>query len=303
MSQTRANFILLSVLLSLVGLALAWYEHPSVQTLSFIDAFIVMVGAVFAHLAVNLFNEYYDYKTGIDLQTKRTPFSGGSGIVSSGRLSSGSVLRAGIICITIAFIIGIYFSITAHWFLLVFIGVGAFTILFYNTILARIFLGEIFSGLTLGTFLVYGTYVAMTAEPSMQVKYLLPNNVLLAGIFPGIFTFLLLFINEFPDLEADKEGGRRHLVILLGRKKSAYIYTVIILITFIGFILLYAYNLMPYWILFSLILFPYAIKTALIAIRHSDFPQAFINAQKRNTLLVLGADLMLAISIISGIIF
>lgn len=43
------------------------------------DAALALLGALSAYISVNVFNEYIDFKTGLDLVTRRTPFSGGSG--------------------------------------------------------------------------------------------------------------------------------------------------------------------------------------------------------------------------------
>ena len=74
-------------------------------------------------------------------------------------------------------------------------------------------LGELFAGLSLGTLVVLGTYISMTASPGTPLKQLLPAEVIWISIPPGILTSLLLLINQFPDVEADKKGGRKHLVI------------------------------------------------------------------------------------------
>jgi 1,4-dihydroxy-2-naphthoate octaprenyltransferase len=49
---------------------------------------LLLAGVVLAHISVNLFNEYSDYKTGIDFNTHRSPFSGGSGMIVSGKTKS-----------------------------------------------------------------------------------------------------------------------------------------------------------------------------------------------------------------------
>ena len=40
---------------------------------------LALFGALLAHISVNTLNEYFDFKSGLDLETIKTQFSGGSG--------------------------------------------------------------------------------------------------------------------------------------------------------------------------------------------------------------------------------
>ncbi|MFC1984813.1 hypothetical protein ACFLUW_00245, partial [Chloroflexota bacterium] len=71
--ETRPQFLLLSVVLAFLGTCIAWYDgafHLDYALLAFF-------GLLLAHISVNVLNDYFDYRSGIDLETKRTPFSGG----------------------------------------------------------------------------------------------------------------------------------------------------------------------------------------------------------------------------------
>jgi 1,4-dihydroxy-2-naphthoate octaprenyltransferase len=298
LAEMRAPFLLLAVLLVAIGLAFGWKYHPPGTAFQPINAILLLIGVVSSHISVNLFNEYSDNKTGIDHNTPRTPFSGGSGVLSSGKLSSSSVHKMAYLTLAIAGAIGLYFGITAHWIILLLSVIGGFSIVYYTTLLAKIKLGELFAGLTLGTFVVLGSYVVMTASPGMSVMELFPVDVLLISIPPGILTALLLLINEFPDLEADKQGGRNHLVIWLGRKKAAYVYAGGMIATFgviIGAALL---NIVSPWFMLALIPIPFAFRATMGAIKHGDNTSKLIPALGMNVLTVLGTDLMIAVSIL-----
>ena len=85
LAQIRAPFLILSVFLVLIGLALSIkYPLQIVADFSYFHAILLVIGVVSAHISVNLFNEYSDYFTQIDFKTNRTPFSGGSGMMISG---------------------------------------------------------------------------------------------------------------------------------------------------------------------------------------------------------------------------
>ena len=213
LAQVRAPFLILAFLLVLIGLALAFKLPGDRLGFNLFHAFLLVIGVVSAHAAVNLFNEYSDFKTGIDFNTNRNPFSGGSGMIIDGYTSQRSVKIAAISLLILAFGIGIYFTVVSHWSIIILVLIGGLTIVFYTEGLARIMLGELFAGLSLGSLVVVGTYIAMTATPGQELGDLLSAVVIMVSIPPGILTSLLLLINEFPDVEADKAGGRLHLVI------------------------------------------------------------------------------------------
>ena len=71
MFQVRANFLVLSVFLVLLGVSLA-FRFSGGEEISLVKILLVMAGVISAHISVNLFNEYSDFKSGIDFQTNRT---------------------------------------------------------------------------------------------------------------------------------------------------------------------------------------------------------------------------------------
>lgn len=298
MTQIRAPFLLLAVFLVVIGLAFSVkYPHTAGLTFSWLHAVMLVIGVVLSHVSVNLFNEYSDFKTRIDFHTQRTPFSGGSGMMQSGNTRPESVRTVGIITLLISSAIGVYFAVVSHWIVLIFAAVGAFSVLFYTNFLAKRVLGELFAGLALGTFVVLGTYVAMTARPGMDVRGLFPAEVIWISIPPGILTSLLLLINQFPDAEADKAGGRRHLVIRFGWKGASYFYTGGIFATFAIIVLMPLLGISSWWIYLALLPVPLGIKASVTAIRHGDDFGKIVPALGSNVITVLATDLLLAVAV------
>jgi 1,4-dihydroxy-2-naphthoate octaprenyltransferase len=107
-------------------------------------------------------------------------------------------------------------------------------------------------------------------------------------------------INEFPDVEADKAGGRLHLVILLGRKNAAIIYNIGILITFGILLAIPLLNLAPFWIYLALIPFPIGVKACTGLLKNMHDNQKLIPALGDNVITVLATDLLIAVSIMIG---
>jgi 1,4-dihydroxy-2-naphthoate octaprenyltransferase len=301
MAQSRANFLILAALLVAIGLVYAAKYNLGGEFDPF-HAVLLVLGVVSAHISVNLFNEYSDYQTKIDFKTVQTPFSGGSKMLIDGMTKPKSVLAAAIGSLLFSLAVGVYFAILAHWTIIFFILIGGLTIVFYTNFLAKILLGEIFAGLTLGTMVVLGTYIAMVASPSMSFSEIIPQEVWLISIPPGILTSLLLLLNEFPDAEMDREGGRNHLVTKFGKKTAAYIYAFGLLATFGTIVILPIAGISSYWLYLALLPLPVAFKAGMTAIRYGDDMQKLVPSMGMNVMVVLGTDLLVAVSVLVGMI-
>jgi 1,4-dihydroxy-2-naphthoate octaprenyltransferase len=298
MAQIRANFLVLSVFLVLLGTALALRSLEPGEHIDLVKIIFLIIGVVSAHISVNLFNEYSDFRTGIDFMTKRTAFSGGSGMMVEGKSTPGAVLSVAVASLLVALAIGIWFGIESHWIILVFALLGTLSILLYTPFLSRLMLGELFAGLTLGTLVVLGTYISLRFRSGEHLAGTLPREVIWLSIPPGILTALLLFINQFPDLEADMEGGRRHLVIGLGIRRAGWVYTAGMSIVFLLIILAPLYGIASWWVYLGLLPLPLAVKASITAIRFYREPGNIVPALANNVLTVLGVDLLLAVGVV-----
>lgn len=229
----RGPFLALPVALVICGGGAAAYEG----TFLWGATLLALVGLVALHAAVNIFNEVNDYRTGIDLATHRTPFSGGSGTLPSGILSPGAALVFGIVNAVVGLAVGVLFLIHVGWVLLPIVAGGAFCVLAYSQLLARIGLGELAAGLGLGALPVLGTVLVQDGTI---------GTAAVAASLPAFFmTFNLLLLNEFPDKEADRQGGRRNLVLILGRRPAAVVYAAAALLTPISVIVAVALAVLP----------------------------------------------------------
>lgn len=208
----RAPFLLLPVTLVVAGTGAAAHSG---QVL-WLHAALALVGLLGGHIAVNALNEASDYRTGIDLKTERTPFSGGSGTLPARRLSYGKTVTTGLLGGAVGIVVGAYFLTIVGRPLVPILLIGALAVFSYTDVLARHFVGELFAGLGLGALPVLGTALVQTGSY---------QPVAIAASLPAFFmTFNLLLLNEFPDERADKEGGRRNLIVLMGRRSAARLY-------------------------------------------------------------------------------
>ena len=281
--ETRPQFLLLSVVLVLLGTAIARYEG-CFDLLKFV---LTMLGLVLAHSSVNILNDYFDYKSGIDLETNRTPFSGGSGILPAGLLKPKGVYIYGVGCLAAAFLIGIYLCTISGWKLLPLILLGGPVIYFYTSHLTKWLIGELWAGLGLGMLPVLGTYFVQTGRYSLEA--------FVASLAPGFLTANLLFLNEFPDIEADKKGGRYNLVITFGPKKANWLYAGLIVLTYLCIVGGVVFKLMPPLTIIGFLSIFFAYKAVKTTFKHYNNVQEMLPALKANVLTVLVTDAFLAL--------
>tara|TARA_B100001750_G_scaffold133306_1_gene105962 strand:+ start:440 stop:1390 length:951 start_codon:yes stop_codon:yes gene_type:complete len=194
---------------------------------------LTLIGIVCIHASVNVLNDYFDFKSGIDTTTTPTPFSGGSRVLPEKLLEPRSVLIGGIILLAIGSLIGLYFLYVFNFppILIALLAIAIITSLAYSPVLSTIGLGEVFVFLNFGPLLFTGVYY-------IQSGGLISTEAMVVGSIVGLMTTAILYINQFPDTDADKSKGRFHLVARLGKKRAAGIYRYMIdagfIILFVG---------------------------------------------------------------------
>jgi len=283
--ETRPQFLLLSVVLAFLGTCIAWYDgffHLGYALLAFI-------GLLLAHISVNVLNDYFDYRSGIDLATKRTPFSGGSGILPAALLKPRQVFWLGLGSFLLAIPIGIYFVLARGWLLLPLLLIAAICVLLYTPAILKLRWPEWAPGLGLGTLPILGVYFVQTSV------YTLPAVV--AAILSGILVHNLLLLNEFPDVEADKKAGRKTLPITMGKAKAGIVYSVLTIIVYLWIIGGVVAGQMPAFSLIALLTLPLAIKAIRGALKPEEMDK-LVPAMANNVLVVLLTQLLLGIGYI-----
>jgi len=282
-SITRANFLPLTIVIVLAGLAAAFYSHRSILP---IDAALVMVGALLTHASVNAFNNYFDYRSKIDAKTPKTPFSGGVDILVKGMMKPSEALTVCLFTIICAALIGVYFLVRLFNVLLPLIVYGAIIIVFYTPILSRVpAVSEVVAGSGFG-LMGLGVYVTQTGLiDAVGIAILIPITILVA---------LLLFLNEFPDAEVDRVGGRRHIVILLGKKGSAWLYVAGQAATYASIIVAVAVGAAPFPVLLSLLSLPIAYKAGRLTLKNYNRTRDLVPALGSNVLFILSTITLMA---------
>jgi len=245
----RVRFLLASVIAVSVGLAITWWYTNSI---SIFDAMLTMCGVLALHASVDLLNDYWDFKRGIDTTTRRTKMSGGSGVLPEGLLKPAQVYAAGIAFLIIGTAIGIYFVATDGIVIGIILAFAVISIYFYSTKIVDWGLAEVFVAIK-GSMIVMGTYFVQTSQITEQS--------VLAGIVIGVLSSLVLFITSFPDHDADKAKGRKTLVISLGMQKACSILWIFPAITYGITIIAVVFEIFPVFCLIILSTVPLIIKS------------------------------------------
>ncbi len=286
----RSPFLVLSVVLAFLGTCIAWYDgafHLGYALLAFF-------GLLLAHISVNVLNEYFDYRSGVDFETQRTPFSGGSGALPTGLLKPKQALWLGLGSLLAIIPIGIYFTITKGWLLLPLLLVAAACIILYTPFILKMGWPEWVPGVGLGFLPVLGVYFIQTAN------YTWP--VIVASVPSGILVHNLLLLNEFPDVEADRKAGRKTLPIAVGKAKASIAYSVLTVAVYLWIIGGVVAGLMPPFSLIALLTLPFAIKAIQGALKYQELTK-LVPAMANNVLVVLLTQFLLGIGYILAKVF
>lgn len=281
--ETRPQFLTLALALVVHGSALAAW-HGSVHLgRSILAALALML----LQGSVNVLNDWHDWtRTGIDHATRQTPFSGGSGMLPRGEMAPHSALALGIGTLLAGAAIGGYLAWLSGWPLLVLGVAGLLSVVLYTPLFTRIGLGELMAGLGLGVLPIVGTYYLLTGTFDLAAW--------VSGMPATLLTYNLLLLNEFPDAEADRAGGRHHMVVVLGKRTARWLYAVVEAGTFLSIILGVVFGVLTPWVLLGLIAAVPAARAVRITLKDYESFEALIPAQGANVQAVIGTNILMA---------
>ena len=267
----RVKFLLASVIAVSLGLSLAWYSgHP----IDIIHAFLTFAGVISLHASVDLLNDYWDFKRGIDTKTKRTKMSGGTGVLPEGLLKPKSVYIVGIAFLILGAIIGIYFVIIFGITIGLILGFAILSVIFYSTKIVNWGLAEVFVTIK-GTLIIIGTYFIQSQT--------IDDFTILAGIVVGIFSSLVLYVASIPDHDIDKEKGRRTLIIIFGKTNAVKVFLIFPILAYGIIIYGVISGLFPIYSLIVLLAKPFLIL-ALLHLKDFEKSENILISSMTNTL-------------------
>jgi len=280
----RPNFLILAPLCAGLGVAVAWQQGGSP---ALVDTLLVLIGALLAHAAVNLFNEYEDFVSGLDLITRRTPFSGGSGALPEVPTAAKGVLAAALGTLGLVTAIGLYFLWQRGLPMLVLGVAGIVLVLTYTRwITRRPVLCLLAPGLGFGPVMVLGAIMALGGK--------IDTAAVLVTLVAQCLVSELLLINQIPDAEADQKVGRRHLVITLGQKAAAGLVATLLLSSYLPILAGLFLDSLPGWSALALCTLPVSLWIT------RKLPTALASPERLNA--VLGTNVAVLLSTLALLI-
>ncbi len=224
---SRPKFLVASAAPVLVGSALGFAVAGTFSSLLFILALLAIMSL---HSGANMANDYFDHTSRNDWVNRNpTPFSGGSRYIQKAILSPKAVLFAALTALTFGSVVGVVIVLlTRSLFILILGLLGLLGGFFYTAPPVRLgyrSVGEPVIALLFGLLPVYGSYYLQT-----QTLDIIP---LLPAVIVGILIFLVILINEFPDVAADAAVNKRTLVVRFGIPVSVWIYRIALVASFI----------------------------------------------------------------------
>ena len=256
-------------------------------------AFLTLIGAISAHISVNTLNEFFDYKSGLDLKTDRTPFSGGSGALVEHPKMHKAVLIVGIVTLLITLAIGLYFIWKYGWAIIPLGLVGALLIVFYTGWINRHpFLCLISPGLGFGFLMVLGAYFSLTGE--------YPLALVLICLVPFFLINNLLLLNQYPDISPDKRVGRKTFPIVYGIRSSNTVYAIFNLLATLVIMMAVSFNILPQASLLALLLMLLTLYSLKGAVKHGSQLGKHPKYLAANVIVANFVPVVLGLSIIFG---
>ena len=267
----RVKFLLASVIAVSLGLSLAWHSgHP----IDILHALLTFAGVISLHASVDLLNDYWDFKRGIDTKTKRTKMSGGTGVLPEGLLTPKSVYIVGIAFLILGAIIGIYFVIIFGITIGLILGFAILSVIFYSTKIVNWGLAEVFVTIK-GTLIIIGTYYIQSQS--------IDDFTILAGIVVGVLSSLVLFVTSIPDHDVDKEKGRRTLIIIFGKANAVKTFLIFPVLAYGIIIYGVVSGLFPIYSLIVLLAKPFLIM-AILHLKDLEKSENILLSSMTNTL-------------------
>lgn len=292
----RPSLWVASLVPLVVGSAAAWSAARSFNLYWF---FVALFGLVLIEIGKHGINELVDYYTGVDGDIppeKQTPFTGGRRTITERVLSPGQVVAISLVTLAAAGVVGLYVSFGRSLTILP-IGVAGFAIAILYTLPPAMFayrgLGELAVGVTYGPLITLGAFALQAPAGSagaLPAQLSVPLALLIVNV---------LWINQFPDYEADKRGNKRNWVVRMGKRRSLPVFAALFLGAYALIALIALHGGRPA-LLLGLVSLPVALRSVRIAMRHKDDIPRLIPANAGTILVYVLTGLGLTVGLLIG---
>lgn len=285
----RIPFLTATIIPFVLGTVTAWASFGVFNLAYFALAF---VGACFLHLGTNVINDYFDFRNGGDaINTEAiSPLTGGSRVLLEGLVKPQSAYLAALLCYGTSLAIAIGLSFAVGWWVLILGIIGAVFGYTYVTRLAPYGVGEFVVGLSFGPLLVLGSYYVQAQQLAVEP--------IIASMPIGLLVMAILWINEFPDYNADRSVGKKTLVVRMGRKLAADLYLSIMLAAYGWSLAMVALGLMPLFSLMVLLTLPLAVQAIKVARKNYEISHLMVTANVTTIKIQLSFGILMIVSYI-----
>ncbi|ADH61741.1 1,4-dihydroxy-2-naphthoate octaprenyltransferase [Thermoanaerobacter mathranii subsp. mathranii str. A3] len=245
----------------------ASYAYRKTGKFDFLWFFISVIGIYLIEIGKNAVNEFIDYKSGVDTfvtPDKRTPFSGGKKTIVEGKLTVKETIIIAVLTMLGACLIGLIIVIFREPLVLIIGLLGILISIFYSLPpfkFSYIGLGEIAVGVTFGPLIMTGMYLVLTHHIS--------RDILLLSLPIGFLITNVLWINQYPDYEADLKGHKYNLLVRIGKEKGVIVYAALYGAAYLSFIVIAIVTKNILWLL-SFVTLPLAVQSVKIARKYYD---------------------------------
>lgn len=293
----RLPFLTATAVPVILGGSVAWYISGMFNWFNFM---LTMVGIACLHIGTNLMNDYFDHKSGNDeANSTPTPFSGGSRVIQDGLIPAEQILFASVLFFVLGSLIGMFLVWKLQSSTILLLGIfGVLCGVFYTAAPLKLGYrssGELLVGLCFGPLTAVGSYYVQTDK-----IFLIP---LLASIPVGILILLVLYINEFPDYNADKSVHKKTIIVILGKEKGIKLYHILLGSVYLYTIMCVVFHLLPIYTLLILLTLPLAFKAYRISRIHFDKVEELLPVNAATIQLHLSIGLLLSAGFILDKIF
>ena len=248
----RLHYVPTSIFPAVLGSVIAWVAYREFNLWYFV---LVVIGVTLHHMGLNMVDDVFDYLHSVDRLPgeEKNPYTGGSGVLTGGLLSTGQVLSAAIFCYLIGITITVYLTIMIGWPILIFAAIGIFSSVFYTVPPIRYGyrgFGELSLLINFGPVICLGAFYVQTGSIGWEP--------FIISLVPGFLMWSMIVINEIPDYEEDRQAGKLNLVVRLGRKRGVILYVAGLACAYAILLLAASFRITPPGVLLGLLTLPVA---------------------------------------------
>ena len=294
LDATRPPFLSVTVVAVLIGLASSLHDGVSLTWWVFV---LAALGALMAHAAGNVLNDYYDDRNGTDpANTQRLfPFTGGSRFIQNGVLTRRQTAIWGGFLMLATILVGLVL-LTRGGPALLWLGLAGIVLAWAYSgpplALNSHGLGEIVVAVGFGLLIPLGV--------DLVLRESLAGLPLVAGASYALLVSAILFLNQFPDLEADRLAGKRHWVVRLGARRARWIYGLMVFTAYGWLAAAVVVGAMPVWVLLALLPAPASLVATAILLREAERPAGLLPAIRLTLSAAMAHGVLVAVGLWLG---